>query len=94
MYFTRASFEAKSPYCLAKDAPFGSLVKVLKKNLTNDPNGYGVTTFKGMTNAMKEGLAKDFGDFYLVHITPQDASCAVAVQSRGGLISLEKTKAI
>ena len=43
---------------------------------------------------MKDGLAKDFDEFYLVRITPQDASCAVAVQAKGSLISLEKTKAI
>ncbi len=94
LYFTRASFEAKSSYCLTKDAPFGTLTKVLKKNLTNDSNGYWATTFKGVANAVKEGYAKDFGDFYLIYITPSDPSCAVEVQAKGSLISLEKTKAI
>lgn len=90
LYFSRTSFEQKSPACLVKQAPFGYLQKIMKADLVNDPSGEWTETVEGIERAKKNGVVKEFEKFYIVHVTSQDPTCATAVGVKDSLFSLSE----
>ena len=88
LYFSRTSYEQTSSACLVKQMPFGYLEKIMKADLISDPNGEWTKTLEGIERAKKNGVVKDFDKFYIVHVAPQDPTCAVAVGVKEPLFSL------
>lgn len=76
LYFSRNTYEALSSTCAVKLAPFGKIEKVMKADLESDPNGYWTKTIEGIERAKKNGVVKEFEKFYIVHVAPEDATCA------------------
>lgn len=67
--------EYYSDDCTAEKGPVGSLGKVFKDEIVDDPNAHWASTQNGLDSAVKEGLAKEFIDFYIVYFGPQ-ATCS------------------
>lgn len=89
LYITRSSFVELSPACQAKQAPFGFIERIAKADLVSDPNGYWTKTVEGIEHAKQNGLVKDFGKFYFVFISPQDATCTLATGAKPPFFSFD-----
>ena len=84
IFFSRTSLKAISSLCDAEGAPFGLLKVTSKRDLSQDNTDIWYLTKDGLDSAVELGLAKDFGDQYLVYISPQDATCATVVSNPWG----------